>query len=115
MIVKNAEIYRRVAEKHNLDLNIVESVGDTVFAELISKLNNPSDLAYELPKFGCWTIRAKEVRSTYINTPHQYKPWMVPILDMIDNFKKVKTAKREKRFEYVNTKNKTQQPSEDNL
>lgn len=106
MIVKNAEIYRKVAQKHNLNPEFVETIGDIVFEELITSLNNPSSLGYELPKLGCWIARSKQIKATHVNTPYKYRPALAPMLKLIEEYRRIKQEKRSKRFEFINERAK---------
>lgn len=57
MIIRPAETYRRVAEKHKLDRDLVVSIGEAVFTDLMEHMNSPSHLAYELDHVGTFGVR----------------------------------------------------------
>lgn len=59
MIVKPAETYRRVAEKYGVAKELVISIADAVFSDLMEKMLVPKALAYELDHVGTFAIRHK--------------------------------------------------------
>lgn len=65
MIVRNKEIYKIVAETNNLPIETVESVGSAVFNELLKCLEDPKEIAYELPKFGTFVLKFKKYENYY--------------------------------------------------
>jgi antitoxin component of RelBE/YafQ-DinJ toxin-antitoxin module len=65
MVVRSKILYEQVAQKYNLPLDLIESVGGCVFTQLRKKMENPTDLAYELPKFGTFNIRFKMFEDYY--------------------------------------------------
>jgi hypothetical protein len=67
MIVRSKGLYEETSQRHNLPIDLIESVGNCVFEALVYKLNHPEDLAYELPKFGTFNIRFKMFDRYYEN------------------------------------------------
>lgn len=67
MIVRSKALYEETSLRHNLPIDLIESVGNCVFEALVFKLNHPEDLAYELPKFGTFNIRFKMFERYYEN------------------------------------------------
>lgn len=65
MIVRNKEIYKLVAETNNLPIETVESVGSAVFTELLKVMEDPKEIAYELPKFGTFVLKFKKYENYY--------------------------------------------------
>lgn len=57
MIIRPAETYRRVSMKAKIDMDMVSSVGATVFTELFNFMLKPRHLAYELDHVGTFAIR----------------------------------------------------------
>lgn len=67
MIVSSNDIYKKVAEKKNLNEDLVKSVGTVVFQSLRELLNNPEELSYELPKLGTFSLRFKKFEYYFYN------------------------------------------------
>lgn len=67
MVIKASEIYEKVAKDNNLKPELVESVGSTILTELVNTLDDPRELAYELPKFGTFALRFKKTERFYNN------------------------------------------------
>jgi hypothetical protein len=67
MVVRSKVIYENTAKKHNLPIDLVESVGNCVFERLRSKLEAPTELAYELPKFATFSMRFRMFEKYYEN------------------------------------------------
>lgn len=57
MIVRSKPLYQKVAEKHNIAFDLVQSVGNAMFSELRTKLESPDNIVYEMPKLGIFIIR----------------------------------------------------------
>lgn len=57
MVIRSKPLYEFVAKKNNLPIDLIESVGNCVFEELRTKVDEVNCLAYELPKFGVFQIR----------------------------------------------------------
>lgn len=56
MIVRMSEIYREIAAESIWSKSVIESVGTEVLSYLRDTLNSPSEIAYELPKLGTFTM-----------------------------------------------------------
>jgi nucleoid DNA-binding protein len=67
MIIVPKEIYEKVAKEHTFDKDLVESVGNSVFQELRNSLNYPTELAYEVPKLGIFSLRFMRFERYYKN------------------------------------------------
>jgi hypothetical protein len=67
MVIRSRILYEEVAKKHNLPIELIESVGNCVFEQLRIKLDAPSELAYELPKLGTFIARFKPFEKTMEN------------------------------------------------
>ncbi len=63
MIKRMADIYKEVSREQGLSLSIVESVGIEVLSCLRNCLNNPSEIAYELPNLGTFTLKHTKYES----------------------------------------------------
>lgn len=57
MVIRSKILYERVAKKNNIPLELVESIGNSLFQHMRSKMEVPTELAYEFPKFGTFNIR----------------------------------------------------------
>lgn len=71
MLVNAKTLYELTAAKHNLPMELVESVGSCVFEKLREKSEAPSELAYELPKLGTYVLKFKGFERFYINFVRQ--------------------------------------------
>lgn len=57
MIIKFNERYSKIAKNNNLEQELVESVADTIFKHSRSRLENFTDLNYDIPYIGVWHLR----------------------------------------------------------
>ena len=118
MITYPKVIYKRVAEKNNLKQELVESIGTIVFQQLRASLNDPRDLAYELPGLGTFNVRFSRFESyfNYIknNKPeeHETENYLRAerLCEMMKQFRIDKETKRKKRYDEI----EANQSSEDN-
>lgn len=62
MIIRPAEIYKRAAQRNKLSPELVVSIGEGVFKELMERLLAPKHLAYELDHVGTFGFRHKNFR-----------------------------------------------------
>lgn len=116
MVTKINNIYEKVSKKHNLQLDLVKSVGDCVFDELLDKLSKFEDLGYDLPKLGTFNLRFKRFENYYLNFVKKLEnkdPLAIEKLEnnkelfelnteiykKIQNFRQVKSEKRKLRYE----------------
>ena len=60
MIIGAKDIYEEIAEEENINLELIQSIGNAVFQNLRTCLNDPLELSYELPKIGTFNIRFKK-------------------------------------------------------
>lgn len=67
MIIGSKDIYEEVAIENNIDVELVNSIGSTVFQQLRTLLNDPEELAYELPKIGTFIMRFKRFEKYFNN------------------------------------------------
>ncbi len=63
MIVRMKQIFEEVARENSWPITVVESVGVDVFSTLRSKLNEPTEIGYELPKLGTFTLKHNKYAS----------------------------------------------------
>lgn len=59
MIIRPVETYRKVSIKAKIDMDMVSSIGASVFTELFNYMLKPRHLAYELDHVGTFAIRHK--------------------------------------------------------
>lgn len=59
MIIRLKDIYRELATE-DLSEQVIESIGVSIFAQLRHELNNPEELAIELPKLGTFALKQKK-------------------------------------------------------
>lgn len=65
-MIRPAETYRRAADRNKLSHEVVSSVAEVIFKELMERMQVPKHLAYELDHVGTFAIRHK-------NFLHKYK------------------------------------------
>ena len=124
MITSAKSIYKKVSEKHNIPLELIESIGNVISQQTRYCLNNPESLAYELPGLGTFNIRFVRFEKFYNNFQalldkndetaimkrdrdlHFYNSNTL-IMEKIKQFKIDKQIKRKERYE-------TNESSEDN-
>lgn len=115
MIIKPAETYKRVAAKYKLDRNLVASIGEAVFTELLDKMLAPDKLAYELDHVGTFAVRHQNFWRKH-NRFSEHRPesdflqrWS-KVPDLIEDFKRKRDHYKGVKDEY---KKRTQQSSQD--
>lgn len=127
MIKKAKDIYQTTAERHNIPVEVIASIGNVLFRHLRESLNEPSELAYEVPGLGVFCLRMKKfehnfgmIKNAYENgnlkvvgdvnrKPEDYKR-KNNLLEKCKQFRKEKAEHKVKR----NAENETYQSSEDN-
>jgi hypothetical protein len=57
MIIKFHERYSKIAKENNLDQELIASVADTIFRHSRSRLENFTELRYEIKGIGTWNLR----------------------------------------------------------
>lgn len=120
MISSPKSIYKKVAEKNSLPLEMIDSIGTTVFQTLRSILNDPKELAYELPELGTFNVRFKAYDSYYkyvlqqiaegnenfitrfVDDPEKLAK-LENICSKMEEYRNDKKETRQKRNEYDNT------------
>ena len=65
MIISAKDIYEEIAEEENINLELIQSIGNAVFQNLRTCLNDPMELSYELPKIGTFNIRFKKFENYF--------------------------------------------------
>lgn len=108
MITKPREIYKNVSEKYELPIELIQSIGNTIFQKTRSILNRPDDLAYELPELGVFNIRfCKFERYIYNirNNPQEdeFRERMKYLIKRMDEYREDKQNIKEKRNNYDKT------------
>jgi hypothetical protein len=63
MIVRMPAVYKELSEELGLSVSIIESIGVEVLSSLREKLNAPSEIAYELPQLGTFTLKHTKYES----------------------------------------------------
>ena len=125
MIARAINIYKRTAQKNELSLEIVTSIGKAVFADLADKLMHPEELGYELDHFGTFMFRqkhfltsiekalrnAEERPEDYQRMSQEFKDRMAMLRIKIHEFKAKKDEVKKLKHEY---KERTKQPNKDN-
>lgn len=124
MISNAKSIYKQTAEKHNVPLELIESIGNTISQHMRSCLNNPEALAYELPHIGTLNVRFVRFERFYNNFQNlldkedpiaimkrdrdlQFYNSNTIVMEKIKNFRTDKEEKRKQRYD-------TNESSEDN-
>lgn len=111
LAVRPAEVYRRAAKKAGLDSDLMASVGEAVFTELVECMSAPKKLAYELDHVGTFAVRHKNFwvmkRRMDRRTPDRNKDFpnrwaAVPAL--IDEYQAKKQAFKQTKHEYNSRK-----------
>lgn len=117
MIVPPKAIYKKVAEKNALPPELLESIGNVVFQHLRACLNDPKELAYEVPELGTFSLRFKKFVQYYQNVKDKIEEQGTAnlaraemICKKIEEYQKDKKETRKKRYE----SNQTIESSEDN-
>ena len=127
MIRKPKEIYLEVAKKHSLPVDLIVSIGNIVYQETRSILNNPQQLSYELPELGTFNMRFKKFEayfSSFQKRLDEDEPNAIilrdtnlekyltnkMLYDKMQEYRKDKQETRIKRYE----QNKTLESSKDN-
>lgn len=116
MIVLPNDIYEEVAEDIGVDVAMIQSIGVIAFQELRHSLNNPVELAYELPKLGTFILRFNKFEDYFDyfqkkldnkdvealqkleDNPELYLKNKA-LKEKINNFRKDKQTKRKQRYE----------------
>lgn len=84
MKIRPAELYRRTAERVNLESELVVSVGEVVFTELLECTQAPKKLAYELDHVGTFALRHRNFWNKH------RRPGTAPyVLDFLNRFKDI--------------------------
>lgn len=108
MIIRAAEIYKRTAEKNELSIDLITSVGEAVFGELLCLMNDPKDLAYELDHIGTFVLRHKSALRRISSARYFKDETFIEryghIEGMIEDFKQKKTAFKQSKDEYKQKK-----------
>lgn len=125
MIESAKIIYKKTAEKNNVPIELIESIGNAVAQHMRTCLNNPDALAYELPNIGTFNIRFTRFEKYYNNFQAlldkndenaimkrdrdlEFYESNTIVMEKIKQFKIDKQEKRKERYE-------TNESSEDNL
>lgn len=108
MIIRPAEIYKRASEKNSLDLDVVVSVGESVFGELLKLVNDPKDLAYELDHVGTFILRHKSFLTRLASarrfSDQIFEDKYAHIEKMIEDYKTKKMSFKQFKYEYRQNK-----------
>jgi hypothetical protein len=112
------QIYEIISKRDNVPIDLIESVGNSVFDSLRYHMDHPSELAYELPKIGTFNIRFNRFLG-YYNTVQkklankeekttlqkQNDPELFERLDKlnlrVEEYREKKQEKRNERNEYL--------------
>ena len=70
MITKINDIYEKVAKKHNLDPQIVKSVGDCVFSHLKERMMSWEESSLNVSHLGFFVLKSKKIE-------RQLKNWLL--------------------------------------
>jgi hypothetical protein len=84
MIVRLAEIYERAARKNKISPELVASIGEHVFKELMNKMYAPDSLAYELDHVGTFAVRHKNFIGKFAKFVRDH-----PDSSFLKNFEKI--------------------------
>ena len=101
MQVQNNDLYSRIAFQHNIDINKVKFVGDTVFSNLASNMKRPESLILKIKYLGSFFLRKKKVDNeirllkTKIDKPNYFH-----IKGGIDELKSLLSILEKRREEY---------------
>lgn len=107
LAVRPAEVYRRVARNRNLNPEIVSSIGEAVFSQLVDCMQAPKSLAYELDHLGTFAVRHKNLRENYRRLEYRkeekrldfHERWK-HIQPLIDDFQAKKLAHKQIKHEF---------------
>lgn len=111
MLVTPKQIYTNVAERNDVSFELISSIGNIIFQSLRTCLNDPSELAYEVPGLGTFGLRFNRFEESHNsakihhhddsnNTDAQKLRLlkMGKIQTKIDSFRKHKSEVKTKRY-----------------
>jgi hypothetical protein len=67
MQIESKDLYKEVAEKNSVNLELIKSIGDTVFLEMNRLIKNPPNLILDLRGLGRRFVRKKKSESVLRN------------------------------------------------
>lgn len=128
MIVRLSHIYKIVSEKLDIPMEVVESVGLSVFSSLRANLSYPEDISYEVRGLGVFNLKHTKFKEMVDNldmalengryaldTEEKIKDCerKKRLYQKITDFKTKKTEKRTLRYEQIGAKQPSQSDFED--
>jgi hypothetical protein len=57
MIIESFVVCQDVAQKNNIDYDLLKSVNDIIFKDIVQWTRNPTTLRLDLSKFGTWYFK----------------------------------------------------------
>lgn len=104
-MIRSAEVYKRAADRAKLPHEIVSSVAETVFKELMERMQVPKHLAYELDHVGTFAIRHKNFLHKYDFKARYYadSPLVrdfAAVPQLIETFREKKEQDKKRKDEY---------------
>lgn len=118
MIIRSNEIYEQVAKENNINVDVIQSIGNCVFQHLKDNLSIYGELAHELPGIGTFNLRFSKFENYFesfkkhiadehsgIMTKLADNPGLFEIglktIDKIKEYREDKKTKRELRFSTI--------------
>lgn len=105
MKIRPAETYKRTANRNKLSLELVVSIGECVFRDLMERLQIPKHLGYELDHVGTFGFRHKNFhkklqRKLKFEPEGQFIQEHTAIPKLIEQFKIAKDEAKQRKIEY---------------
>lgn len=121
MIKKPKDIQKEVAEENLISVDLISSIDNAVFQQLRSCLNDPTELAYELPGICTLNIRFKQFEQYFDNLvkfhpeekdTHNYQRAQ-KIVDKIHEYKAKKKEIRKNRYDTITANQSSETDTEE--
>lgn len=104
-MIRSAEVYKRAAIRASLPHEVVSSVAEVVFKELMERMQVPKHLAYELDHVGTFAIRHKNFLNKYRYRVDKYSDDPLvrdfgAVPQLIESFREKKQQDKKRKDEY---------------
>lgn len=119
-MIISKELYELISKKTELPIDLISSIGSSMFQELRDSLENPKEISYEMPKLGIFNLRFnkfeyygkkyKEYASSnkderYLKNKETKLKQIQDLEEKIQNYRKIKSDAKTKRKAYISGEN----------